>query len=401
VPRNQPTLKQKAHDMTIIRTSQACKLTASPFFMMLRIATLACVVTAAPQVLAGTDQDTVRWDDRAGQWVYTLFNPADLSRSKEVRYTPRTLIEPLVKSSVRWDINQFEYRYRIKNGAGARQPISEVSVVAPKWDAEAIKHAPLRPGMTGPEIQVAARAQVAAEEAFVARTLYSPMQWRPFLNVNRPARVVFGWLVNYEENYKGIAPRSAQRGFSVLRAELPGAGWMEFQGDTADMYNAPTLPGSGAVADQVAQVLAEDSVYVAAMVPAIVVPQPYDSAELARRIKTHVATWPDAGLMTPDRFTALTPKFDALIKAATDLDQKAIRAAAVAIMVEAFTHHPGMTHNQTDDDEDEHDSKAPKRIFISPQGALTETNEADSPLHRVAARALVFDMMYLLARTGR
>lgn len=369
----------------------------------LRIAALACAAVAALPVAAGTEKDTVRWDDRAGQWVYTLFNPADLSRSKEVRYTPRSLIDPLVKSSVRWDKNLFEYRYRLRNTASARQAISSISIRAPKWDAQAIQHAPLRPGMTGREILDVSDAQMAAEEAFVVKTLYSPNQWKPFLNVRRPTRVVFGWLANYEiiNNAKtmvGIAPRSAQGGFSVLRAELPGAAWMELQGDTPDIYEAATLPQTGAVAAQVADMLSEDSVFVAAMVPAIVIPAPYDSAELARRIKAHVATWPDSGLMDQAKFAAVSLKFDTLILAAAGSDKKAVTAAVIAIMTEAFKHHPGMTHNQTDDDADENDGKSAKRTFISPQGVLATDTEVEKPIHRVAARALVFDLMYLLAR---
>jgi len=349
-------------------------------------------------VFAQTDKDTVRWDDRAGQWVYTLFNPADLSRYQDVRYTPRTLIEPLVKSSVRWDKDRFEYRYRITNGASARQPISSVSVQAPKWDAEAIKHAPLRPGMTGPEIQVVSRTQTALEDAFVAQTVYSPNRWNSFLNVNRPTRVVFGWLVDYEKGYAGIAPRTAQGGFSVLRTELPGAAWMELQGDTPDLYNAPTLPRSGAVADHAAQVLSEDLVYVAVLAPAIVVPNPYDGAELARRIKAHVVTWVDSGLIDANRLAILSPLFDALASAATANDKKAAKAASIAIMTEAFKHHPGMTQSNIDDDSDEQDSKAEKRKIITAQGALADVDEPASPLHRVAARALVFDLTYLLTR---
>jgi hypothetical protein len=348
----------------------------------------------------------VRWDDRTGQWVYTLFNPADLSRSKEVRYTPRTLIDPLVKSSVRWDKNLFEYRYRLRNTAAARQAISSISIRTPKWDATA----PQRPEPVDGESHAQALARVRAGEVeqdkFVAKTLYSPNQWKPFLNVKRPTRVVFGWLANYEiiNNAKtmvGIAPRTAQGGFSVLRTELPGAGWMELQGDTPDIYEAATLPQNGAVANQVADMLAQDSVFVATLVPAIVIPNPYNSAELARRIKAHVATWPDSGLMDAARFAAVAPKFDALIEVTASNDKKAVRAAVVAIMAEAFTHHSGMTHEQIDDDKDEHDSKPLNRKFISSLGALTEANEVAAPIHRVAARALVFDLMYLLARTAK
>ena len=380
--------------------TKASNMNTSLLALLLRIAALACVVLATHPASAGTDQDTVRWDDRAGQWVYTLFNPADLSRSKEVRYTPRTLIEPLVKSSVRWDKNLFEYRYRISNGAGARQPISDISVRAPKWDAAA----PQRPEPVEGESHAQALARVRGGEVtrqrFVTQTLYSPNQWKPFLNVNSPTRVVFGWLVNYEKGYAGITPRSAQGGFSVLRTELPGAGWMELQGDTPDIYEAATLPRSGAVADQVAQVLAEDFVFVATMVPAIVVPKPYDSAELARRIKAHVATWPDSGLMDAATFAVVAPKFDALIEAAANKNARITKKAAIDILTEAFKHHPGMSHVNTEDDGDEHDSKSPNRKFLSPQGALTEANEAALPIHRVAARALVFNLMYLLARSG-
>ena len=371
---------------------------------VLRIAVLASVAVAAQPAMAGTDNDTVRWDDRSGQWVYTLFNPADLSRSKEVRYTPRTLIEPLVKSSIRWDKNLFEYRYRVRNMAAARQAVSSISIKAPKWDAQAIQHGPLRPGMTGREILDVSDAQMAAEEAFVVKTLYSPNQWKPFLNVKRPARVVFGWLAKYEivddaKTMVGIAPRTSQGGFIVLRTELPGAAWMEMQGDTPDIYNAAILPQSGAVAEQVAQVLAEDFVFVATMVPAIVVPVPYSGAELAKRIKAHVATWPDSGLMDEAVFAALAPKFDALSLAAAASDKRALISAAISVMTEAFRYHPGMTVGRIDDDFDQFDTKSAKRTYLSTLGVLASENESATPMHRVAARALVFNMMYLLARS--
>ena len=96
------------------------------------------------------------------------------SRYKEVRYTPRTLIEPQVKSKVQWDKDLYEYRYGIRNGAAARQPIRVISIHAPTWDAEAIKHAPLTPGLNGTQLLAITRAEVAAEEVFVAKTLYSP-----------------------------------------------------------------------------------------------------------------------------------------------------------------------------------------------------------------------------------
>lgn len=378
-------------------TSMTCRKLSHRAVQIAGCALAFALIVTMP-AMSQTAKDTVRWDDRAGQWVYTLFNPADLSRYKEVRYTPRTLIEPMVKSKVQWDKDLYEYSYRVKNGNSARQPVSSISVRAPKWDAEAVKHAPLPPGLTGSQIGVIARAEVAAEEAFVSKTLYSPNRWKPFLNVNRPTRVVFGWLVDYQKGYAGIAPRSAQTGFSVLRAELPGAGWMELQGDTPDMYNAPTLPRSGAVADQVTDVLAEDSIYVPVLVPAIVLPKPYNGAELARRLKAHVTTWPDAGLMDADSLTAINPKLDALINALNVNDKKAAKAAAHTILAVVRKYHSGMDDANTDDDDDSHDSKTNKRKFISDRGALEDVIEPGQPIQRVAARALVFDLRYLMER---
>lgn len=358
---------------------------------------LFCLVCVSP-VYAQTDKDTVRWDDRAAQWVYTLYNPGDLSRYKEVRYTPRTLIDPLVKSKVQRDKDLYEYRYRIKNGAAARQSISAVAVHAPKWDAEAIKHAPLTAGLNGTQLVAIARAEVAAEEAFVAKTLYSPNRWEPYLNVNSPTQVVFGWLAHYEKNYLGIAPRTAQDGFSVLRAELPGAGWMELQGYTPDLYNAATLPRTGAVADQVEQVHRNNSADVPVLVPAIVLPKPYNGAELARRLKAHVATWPNAGLINAGSLAAVNLQLDALTNALNANDKKAAKAAAHAIMAEARKHHPDMGDSNTDDDDDAHDSKSDKRKFISDRGTLEDVSEPGAPIHRVAVRALAFNLKYLMDR---
>lgn len=371
----------------------------APFATHLASRALVLALLGITPAIAQTAKDTVRWDDRSGQWVYTLFNPGDESRFKEVRYTPRTLIEPVVKSKVQWDQDLYEYSYRVKNGASARQSISSISVRAPKWDASA----PQRPeppdgGETHAQALARVRSGNSAIDLFTTKTLYSPNHWKPFLNVTRPTRVIFGWLVDSQKKYSGIAPRAVQGNFSVLRPELPGAAWMELQGDTPDMYNAPTLPRSGAVADQVSEILAEDSIYVPVLVPAIVLPKPYSGAELARRLKTHVATWPDAGLMDADRLATVNPKLDVLINALDASDKKSAKTAAHALMAEARKHHPGMGDANTDDDDDVHDSKSDKRKFISARGTLEETSEPAAPIHRIAVRVLAFNLKYLMDR---
>lgn len=365
-----------------------------------RIGVLFVVVFAFTQVFAQTDKDTVRWDDRAGQWVYTLYNPSDLSRYKVERYTPRTLIEPQVNSNVRWEKDLYEYRYRVRNGAQARQSISEISVRAPKWDAAGVERKPLAPDLTSLQIIAISRAERAAEKGFVAKTLYSPHRWKPFLNVNSPTRVGFGWLADLQKDYNGIAPRSSQGNFSVLRPELPGAGWMQMQGDTPDIYNAAILPQSGALAEQVAEVLANDSVWVPVMLPAIAVPKPYDAAELSRRLKAHVSTWPESGLIDATVWAALAPKLDALTAALVTKDSKAARAAAQAVLAQVRNHHAGVEEARGDEDDEANESKSAERQLITARGTLEKVSETMPPLHRVAARALALNVRYLLERMG-
>lgn len=142
----------------------------------------------------------------------------------------------------------------------------------------------------------------------------------------------------------------------------------------------------------------QDSVDVPVLVPAIVLPKPYNGAELARRLKNHVATWPDAGLMDVASSVAVSLKLDALINALNGNDKNAVRTAVVALLTETRKHHPGMSDANTADDDEAHDSKAEKRKFITPRGTLEDVTEVASPIHRVAARALVFNLRYLMDR---
>ncbi|CAM8648557.1 hypothetical protein MCEMSEM18_00143 [Comamonadaceae bacterium] len=348
--------------------------------------------------VAQTDKDTVRWDDRAGQWVYTLYNPSDLSRYKVERYTPRTLIEPQVSSSVRWDKDVYEYRYRIRNTNQARQSISEITVRAPKWDSPGVERKPLASDLTSLQIIAISRAERASEKAFVAKTLYSPHRWKPYLNVNNPSKVGFGWLADLQKDYNGIAPRSSQGNFSVLRPELPGAGWMQLQGDTPDLYNAAILPQSGVLAEQVAELLKNDSVWVPVMLPAIVLPKPYDAAELSRRLKDHIGTWPESGLIDSTVWAALAPKLDALTAALAVKDHKTARLTAQAVLAQVRIQYAGVEEGRGDEDDEANDSRASERQLLTARGTLETVSETMPPMQRVAVRALTFNVRYLLER---
>ena len=57
-----------------------------------------------------------------------------------------------------------------------------------------------------------------------------------------------------------------------------------------------------------------------------------------------------------------------------------------------------MGDSNTEDDDEAHDSKAYKRIFISTRGTLEEIAEPLAPIHRVAVRALAFNLKYVMDR---
>lgn len=347
-----------------------------------------------------SEKDSVRWDDRAGQWVYTLYEPGNMSLYKEIRYTPRNLIDPVVKSSLRRDKDAYEYRYRIANGAQARNAIGYVSVVAPMWEASIVKRMPLASGLNSAQIIAISRAESAAEESFLAKTVFSPHRWKGMLNLNHSSNVAFGWLADYQKSFSGVAPRTTQDGFSVLRPELPGAGWMEFKGATADNYNAASLPRTGVLAGQVEQMQREDSVTVAVLLPAIIVPAPYSGVELARRVKFHVLSWSGSGLADTDSIARLIPSFDVLISALSSGDKKSARHAVGVLMAQLRKQHVDMDAEKTDDDDDAHDSKPDGRSIVTPRGSLETTSQPIQGIERVAARALAFDLRYLLERMG-
>jgi hypothetical protein len=79
----------------------------------------------------------------------------------------------------------------------------------------------------------------------------------------------------------------------------------------------------------------------------------------------------------------------------------AVRRLAVQLMTEVFRRHRGMTHLDTDRDSDEHVGRPARTVTITRRGDMEAIDAPPVALQRVAARALVFDMRYLLLRMPR
>jgi hypothetical protein len=342
--------------------------------------------------------DSVRWDDAASQWVYTLYNPSGNGQVAYLRYTPRTVIDPKVKSTLHWRSGNFEYSYRIRNGNSAKQEIADIEVRAPAWNLKPIVEQAGFKGESQEQMQNRVYAFMDKIKQLENQTLDQPSNWRSSLGTKRPERVYFGWMPWFSKNNDGIKPGHTVDGFKVTRPELPGAALMAMKGYTKDFMNEPSLPTEGAMAEHAADVLSNNTVDVPVLVPAIIIPSPYNGAELARRVKAHTATWINLELITSDKLAVLNPKLDQLIAALEQSNKQAIHAAAVDVLQETFIRQRGLHHQKIDHDDDNEDPQGINLEQVNSVVTMKVQPVENQPLNRVAARALAFDVMYLLTR---
>lgn len=343
--------------------------------------------------------DSVRWDDAASQWVYTLYNPNGNGQVAYLRYTPRTVIDPKVKSTLQWRNGNFEYSYRIRNSAAAKQEIANMEVRAPSWLVPTFPPSvKTDPNETDEQETIRIDARLDKIKQFEKQTLDAAHDWRLYLGTRRPERVYFGWMAYHGKNNDGIKPGHTVDGFKVTRPELPGAALMMMKGYTKDFMNEPSLPTEGAMAEHAAEVLSNNSVDVPVMIPAIIVPSPYNGAELARRIKAHTATWINQGLIDEQKLAVLNVKLDQLVTALEQQNKQNIHTAAVDVLQETFVRQKGLHHGKIDNDDDNEDSQGINLEQVNSPVTMKVQPIERQPLNRVAARALAFDVMYVLTR---
>lgn len=349
---------------------------------------LAILVTFNSYALA----DSVTRDVSNGDWVYTLQNPDDPNQQYTWRYTPRNQIAPKIKSTAHWNGSNFVYQYKVSNGKKANHALAYLSFLAPivvQRDASVMPKPIQTAGMSDDEHINLLNKYYLQEEAFGKRFIKSPPKWYSRMNLEHTEGFLkFGWYpTTKDDSYKGVPVGETVNGFAIIRPELPGVWRAKTEGATEDRMILGGLPETGPIADAVQTMVDEDSVWTPVMVPAIVIPTPYNGAELARRIKAHMATWLKMGFVTQDTLDRLNRSFDSLIAAQTYNNISGTRDAVREILQEAYSHHRDLNHTKQEEDDDEHDAEPVNRKA-----------PATAPLHRVAARALSFDLMYLLTR---
>ena len=364
---------------------------------------LICFVGAA--LLTGFSvahaQDSAVFNSEQGAWLLYYQDP-ETEQWVNKTYLARTAIRPVIKSTVHWDGTQFSYHYKVKNERGAKQNISVIRI----WGIPLTYPVPDLPPVTAnaktdPEVEDRQQwAQIKAKRKFQDEVVIAPKGWSAGLRVDeKVSQTSFVWTPGLKDSdSNGVTPGHTQSGFAVFRPELPGIARTYLQGRITEPWGLDNLPDTPFWSQKVDEIQDQDFLLVPVLAPVIVVPQPYNGAELARRLKVHTQTWLKYGHINAEVLDRLNRQFDALIPALEGNNKVAARAAAIEMFKEVFGQHPGLNHHKLgEDDEDQAAEALPHK---HPGRSATTPKLAAQPVavYRVAARALAFNLMYLLTR---
>lgn len=335
-------------------------------------------------------QDSAVFNSNQGVWNLHYID-SETEKWVNKQYIQRTAIAPRVQSSVHWNGSAYQYSYAVKNMNSAKQMISIFRV----WGIPLVYEVPNMPPRTAnfktdnENWQQQGWAQTFAKSDFEDKTVKAPKGWSVGLRTDKEAnQTSFVWTPGLkDEDPSGIEPGRSQNGFRAVRTELPGVTTAKLKGRIEEPWGLDNLPQTPFWDQKKDEIQELDYLTAPVLAPIIVIPTPYSGAELARRLKAHVATWLKLGLITQDTLDRLNRSFDSLVAAQTYNNIAGTQAAVKEILQEAYSHHRGLNHTKNEEDDDEHDAEPVKRKA-----------PATVPLNRVAARALSFNLTYLLTR---
>ena len=340
-------------------------------------------------------QDSAVFDPQSNTWRLYYQDPETAVWISKT-YVQQNAIKPTIKSVVQSNGGQYEYRYRVTNHRDAKQEVDTFRI----WGIPLVYAVPNLPlvtanAKTDPEAEDKQRwAQLKAKSIFERSIVKAPKGWSAGLRVDEKiGHTSFVWTPGLKESDpNGIPPGHKQDGFVVYRPELPGVARAKLTGATDEPWGLDGLPETPFWTAKVEEIQDRDYVLVPVLAPVISIPEPYSGAELARRIRSHVQTWVKYGHVNADVLVRLNRQFDVLIPALELNNKQGARAAVQAIRKELADRHPGLDDARIEEDDDSFDAPALARSLGR------EVVAAASPVDRVAARALAFDLRYLLKR---
>lgn len=207
-------------------------------------------------------------------------------------FVPATKIDPIVESDFvyRPGRREVQYAYRIANGRGAKQALVRIAI-EPLSTVSALM-LPL-PGGAGRDAE-----RTAQFEATASGALISPDHWSGTLSALAGPGLRIVWQLDAAPGARGVAPGRAQSGFGLPADDLPGVALARLRGNAPPLRFGGHWP-PGDIGDRLRYLTAHDYVTRPVAVPAITLPDPYDSAALIGRIQAQMHTWIALGLLDP------------------------------------------------------------------------------------------------------
>lgn len=360
--------------------------------------------------IAANAADSVVQDVSTGEWVFTVTD-TETNQQKVWRYMPRNQFQAKIKQTLRWNGSQYEYAYRIHNDKKSKQEIAFVYVEETRMQMLGLPAVdPLAKDRSIPidDRMDAIGRNMDALEAYKAQYISKIPGWMQSIGIDKQnIGRQFGWFptIDFKSNVpsKQLGRGQTLQGAYILRPELPGVGLATMMGDTDQRGRAQGIPDTGPLADAWEVIEATDAKVIPVLAPSVAIPSPYSGAALAKNLQDEVNSWPKLEVASQEVVDKLNLQFAVLLPALQSNNKPNARKAAMAMFEEAFGHHRGLTHLKFSQDDDEHDCvplpiKDEYRKKLRVNADTQEHRPENAKLHRVAARALGFNLMYLLTR---
>jgi hypothetical protein len=355
-------------------------------------------------------------DPKTGAWnfeyLHSAYDIEDINGYDKVSFRKRTFyppnfIEPVVKSMVKPTSNgEFEYTYSVANGKNAKQFIEKIFV------SSNINLTVTPIPVTGQDARWFDQQHKACKPR-----ISSPKNVISLIFCNSDKGIDYQWYTvgtdakTGESKQSGIYPGQRWDNLRLTVPHLPSVLPMHLEGfNDNDFAPQAILDVESPAKDKLEQLLNTIGKEVPVIAPQIAIPKPYSGAELARRIKADMQAWivkkpgyelqTGNELITPTTLAALNRQFDLLIPALERKDKAAVRGIAKEMLTQIFTPHTDLDHYKFIADDEIHNTK-PKRNLIISADATVKNTAIMEPLHRVAARALGFNLMYLITQSEK
>ncbi len=362
--------------------------------------------------------DKVRVDPKTGYWIFQYTDTED-GKYKTRTTIPPTLIKPSVQSSIRSTGDTFEYSYTVHNDKTATQNINSFYVnvnginttTRPEPKIITAEEANKDPKKNSESIQ-AIFEWLDEQNKHCDKFMVGVPEWNALTGCH-PNGLHYNWSTYANGEKWAIKPGQTMRGAKFIIPFLPGVAMMQFSADVPESTLPPHMPSNDDTTEfgrktlQLINTIGKETPVIA---PSITIPKPYSGATLARSVKAHMQTWivKKPGyelqigneLITPTTLGDLNRQFDLLIPALERKDKAAVRGIAQTMLTQLFTPHTDLDHHKFIADDEKHNTTPKRRLTIAADATVTNTATME-PLHRVAARALGFNLMYLITQSEK